>query len=208
MITSIELDLSLYNVMGPAGENGQYAGCAQDAGQSEFLALLEAIPKALPSLRTVFMDIHGPLFPTVQLEEAPPFHEQHLFKPIDDMVRILGPQLQEFTLSLPFTISLKSMSRAHFEGWEVRRRGGWQDSCWRPLSTLDINGQAERALEKKTTVGGSGKQGYWITEGFFDNPYPQMGCFGTGSTDPDRHDAINAELSSWTDKDKPRPSKV
>lgn len=192
---------------GPVGNDVQYSRCPRDAGQSGFLNLLEAIPKAFPNLRAVFMDIHGFLFPGLRLAERPPFYDQYLFQPVDDMVRKLGPQLQEFTLAVPFTISQKSSSRARFEGWKSRRKQ-WTVSHWRPLSTLEINGQAERVLEEETPTEGSGERGYWITAGVFDDPYPLMGCFGTGSMNPELHDAINAELNSWTDKDKRRPRKA
>lgn len=209
MITSLELDLGLFDVMGPAERDGQNIRCPHDAGRPGFLALLEAIPKAFPNLRAAYMDIHGFLFPFLQLAERPPFYDQYIFEPVDDMVRKLGPQLEEFTLAVPYTLSAKTMSRALVEGWKIKHTGWepnfrWEGTFRRPLSTLDINGQAQHSPEE-TTVGISGDRGYWITQGFFDDPFPQWGCFCTGSSDPELHDAIRADLDSWTDKDKPRP---
>jgi hypothetical protein len=211
MITSLELNLGLFDVMGPAEKDGQNirCPCPHDAGRPGFLALLEAIPKAFPNLRAAYMDIHGLLFPFLQLADRPPFYDQYFFEPVDDMVRKLGPQLEEFTLAVPYTLSVKSMSRALFEGWKIKHTGGdpdfpWGGTFWRPLSSLDINDQAHRSPEE-TTVGISGERGYWITQGFFDDPFPQSGCFCTGPSDPELHDAITADLNSWTDKDKPRP---
>jgi hypothetical protein len=207
MIVSIELNLSFYNIMELAENDNQNALLPQDAGRFELLAILETIPRALPKLRAVCIDIHGSLFPSLQLAERPPFYDQYLFEPVDDMVRKLGPQLKEFILAVPFTISRKSMHRAASEGWKFKRREG-EVIFWRPLSVSNINSEAEPRPEVETTAGGSGERGYWITQGYFDDPYPREGCFCTGSTNPELHDAINAELNSWTDKDKPRPRKA
>jgi hypothetical protein len=203
MITSIELDLSLYDVMGPAESDDRGTLLIQDSGRHGLLAILEAIPRAFPRLHTVCLDIHGHFFPRLQLAERPPFYDQYLFEPVDNMVRKLGPDLQEFTLAVPFTISRKTIHRALSEGRKFKRNG-WDAIFWRPL-TPGINGQAEHKPEEVITDGGSGPRGYWVTMGYFDDPYPQMGCFGTGSSDPELHDAINAELDSYTAKDEPRP---
>jgi hypothetical protein len=206
MITSIELDFCLVDLMGLAENIIWDPVRHQDTGRPGFLATLEAIPKAFPSLQAAYMDFHGPLFFGLELAERPPFYDQYLFEPIDDMVRKLGPQLQEFILAVPFTISQKLISRALFEGWKFKGTGQ-EATLWRPLLALGINGQAERALEEEATVGGSRQQGYWITQGSFDDPYPRMGCGGGGLTmaDIELRNTINDELNSWTNKDSPNP---
>lgn len=81
------------------------------------------------------------------------------------MVRKLGPQLKEFLLVVPFTISRKSMLRAALEGWKIKP-GEWQAKFWRPISASNINSEAEPGPEVETIVEGSGERGYWITEGY------------------------------------------
>lgn len=184
MITTIELCLNLYDVMQRPELAGPHAALFPDPARRGYRALLDAIPKAFPRLHTVSLDIYGRLFASLQLAERPPFYDQFLLEPIDDMVRKLGSELQEFTLAVPFTVSRKLMHRAVSQGVKFKRYG-WDAIWWRP-------------------VGGSGPEGYWITMGIFDDPYPLMGCFGTGSTDPELHDAINRELDSWTAKDEPQ----
>jgi hypothetical protein len=210
MIVSIELNLSVYDVAGLAENDNQNVPLPRDARRFGLLAILEAIPRALPRLRSVCIDIHGSLFPSLQLAERPRFYDQYIFEPVDDMVRKLGPQLKEFLLVVPFTISRKSMLRAALEGWKIKP-GEWHAKFWRPISASNINSEAEPGPEVETIVEGSGERGYWITEGYFDSPYPLDGCFCTDSTNPELRDAINAinaELDSWTDKDKPQPRKT
>jgi hypothetical protein len=151
------------------------------------------------------LNIYGSLFPGLLLEERAPFYDQFLFEPIDNMVRKLGPELQELTLAVPFTVSRKIMHRAISQGVRFKRHG-WDAIWWRPVTygIKGISGQEEHELGEMPLEGGSGRGGYWITMGMFDDPYPMMGCFGTGSTDPELHDAINRELDAWTAKDEPR----
>jgi hypothetical protein len=204
MITSIELDLHLFDVMGSAETAIEDSQC-QDPGRPGLLAVLEAIPNAFPRLRTVWVDIWDALFWKLPLAERPPFYDQYLFEPVDNLVRKLGPQLQEFTLQVPYTILGKSIRRAVSEGWKFKQQdGGILAIFWRPLSAPSINGQVEHQPEEVIMVEGSEAPGYWVTLGYFDDPYPPFGCFGTGSLDPELHNSINAELNSWTDKDKPR----
>lgn len=65
MIVSIELNLSVYDVAGLAENDNQNVPLPRDAGRFGLLAILEAIPRALPRLRSVCIDIHGSLFPSL-----------------------------------------------------------------------------------------------------------------------------------------------
>jgi hypothetical protein len=206
MITSIELNLCVYGVMQGSEHNDPQAALFPDSTRRGFRTLLEAIPRAFPRLHTVFLDIDGNLFPSLRLAERAPFYDQFLFEPIDDMVRKLGPELQEFTLAVPFTVSEKMMHRAVSQGVRFKRQCGWEAIWWRPVTSgiKGISGQEEHKSGEMVVEGGSGPGGYWITMGVFDNPFPIMGCFGTGSSNPELHDAINRELGPWTAKDEPR----
>ncbi|KAH8899031.1 hypothetical protein GQ53DRAFT_363223 [Thozetella sp. PMI_491] len=186
MITSIELGWNIRDLTGP-GDASVHA-----MGRPEFLALLEAVPKALPNLRTIYMDIYGRLFPGLRLEERPPLYDKSLFNSIDDMVRKLPERFQELTISVPFTVFQKRLARAGKEGAKIERIG-FTTRFWRPLPAVDNQSQ----VAAPSAGGGHGIEGYWVIEGDFDDPYPLMGCFGSGSTDPARHDAINKELHSY-----------
>jgi hypothetical protein len=179
MITSIEVYLCLYDVMLGPEHNDPQAALFPDSTRHGFRTLLEVIPRAFPRLQNVVLDIYGDLFGSLLLAERPPFYDQFLLEPIDDMVRKLGPQLQDFTLALPFTVSQNLMHRAISQGakFRCRRWDIWDSIWWRPLS-----GQEEHKPGEMIVEGGSGPGGYWITLGLVDNdPYPPMGCSGFSS---------------------------
>lgn len=132
-----------------------------------FHALLEAAPKSLGNIRSIYISFQGQLRPrwsdfSVWGDEWYKFTETVIMKPIDEMVRKLGPNVKECSIAIPASLYATRRNRTREEGGHIEQtlHGGHLERYWRTL---------DRSIHRS---------GYWVRLGQKDLNLPKYACVG------------------------------
>ncbi|KAI8962026.1 hypothetical protein F5Y11DRAFT_357239 [Daldinia sp. FL1419] len=151
MITSVELmwqlDLSINT----------------SSGWDNLTALVRAVPNAFSGLRKLYVCLGGAWKPpAINPDDCVGELEASVLELMDEMVRKLGPQLQECNIAVPVSIFWLQRDYGIRQGNKFEPGPGQvSDRVWRPLEPLQ-EPRNEEGFES----------GYWIREGPDDIPFP------------------------------------
>lgn len=130
-----------------------------------FQKFLNAVPTMFPALRSLYISIQGDLqlrpgfYPHFNRREYAEYvmreTEQRIMRPVDEMVRKLGPQVRECSIAVPSTMYAPRRAAAREAGFKVE---------------LACDGKLERAWRalEDGSAGRGGRDGYWVRLGFKD----------------------------------------
>jgi hypothetical protein len=121
-----------------------------------FSSLLEPLPLTFPHLKTLYISLEGEIQPpNIDHKEFFEMKEWVIMQPVDDLVRKLGPHLQECTIALP--ASLYKTMKLKATGGSLLLRDGFWDRFWRALGGTEAGSKSATHL-----------QGYWVKRGSLD----------------------------------------
>jgi hypothetical protein len=136
----------------------------------EYHALVSVVAPAFPYLKKLYISIRNDSFLHDPGDEIIESYQQKLLGPIDEMVRKLGPQLQDCQVALPFSLYKALEYRAKSDGARIECGGcgylHWR-RIWRPLP-VEQDEHSENDL------------GYWIRRGKEYTPFWKPCCFSLG----------------------------
>jgi hypothetical protein len=146
-----------------------------DSGLATFHSLLDCLPSTFPHLRKLYVSLQGDLKPkNVPLHKLMDVSEPVIMKPVDDMVRRLGPHVQECHIAIPFTLyeprRYKATGTTLKTGWRIRNE--WQ-RFWRQLPDTGTGDNGARTAHLR---------GYWVDLGQMDVPSSVL-CLFADSND-------------------------
>ncbi|KAF7511751.1 hypothetical protein GJ744_003482 [Endocarpon pusillum] len=132
----------------------------QETGWPAYQALVLVVASAFPNLRKLHISIQTGSYVAKPFAEYIESHERKLLDPIDEMVRKIGPQLQDCQIALPYSLHTALLPRAESVGARVESGGrgalSWRQ-FWRSV-TAEQDEQSQSDL------------GYWVRRGVDDMP--------------------------------------
>ncbi|KAI0131562.1 hypothetical protein F4814DRAFT_438006 [Daldinia grandis] len=133
------------------------------SGWDHLTALVRAVPDSFSGLRKLYICLGGSWKPpATSPDNCIGELETSVLEVMDEMVRNLGPQLQECSIAVPASIFWPQREYGIRQGYKFESGPGHvSDRVWRPLAPL-------RESENEEDV----RFGYWIREGPDDIPYP------------------------------------
>jgi hypothetical protein len=149
-----------------------------DSGLAALHSLLDCLPSTFPHLRKLYVSLQGHLKPkNVPLSKLMDLSEPVIMEPVDDMVRRLGPHVQECRIAIPFT--LYEPRRYKATGTTLKLRWGlrkeWQ-RIWRELPDTETKDSGARSAHLR---------GYWVELGQIDVPRSCLSLYAMGDDDTD-----------------------
>ena len=132
-----------------------------------FHSFLDSAPRSLGAIQSLYISFQGQLRPrwsdfSVFGDEWYKFTETVIMKPIDEMVRKLGPSVKDISIAIPASLYASRRNRTREEGGIIEQtiHGGHLERYWRPLD-LSVH-----------------RPGYWVRLGQKDLTLPKYACVG------------------------------
>lgn len=165
-ITSVEM---LWHI-GPFQDAGPYD--PPDFGLAGFHNLLDVLPSTFPRLTNLYISLQRDMKSAgVSLNKFRDVNESVIMTPVDDMVRRLGPCMQECDIAIPTSLYEPRKYKATGTSIQPGRkiRGEWE-RFWQELPETET-GDGDRTAHLR---------GYWVRLGQTDIPLSQLRTFGEG----------------------------
>ncbi|KAF7545248.1 hypothetical protein G7Z17_g9315 [Cylindrodendrum hubeiense] len=150
-ITSVEL---LWD-WEPFLQRGKTSAFSPRSDCDSFQAFLDFIPTAFPKIRSLYVSLQGKMngYKTSQYPPEPEERfgilEKTIMIPVDNMVRMLGVNVQDISIAIPSSHYYHYRSYAQTMGWTVEQthKTGQLERHWRPLADCQF------------------RSGYWVPLG-------------------------------------------
>lgn len=104
-----------------------------------FHTFLAAVPTIFSGVRSFYISVQGRLFPFGMGNERDEFTRKEILRPIENMIRTLGPQVHDCSIAVPstFYVTLRDEARQNRQCIEQASFDGKLERHWRPLQSSE-----------------------------------------------------------------------